>query len=218
MILIRKLAAPPGLQAKKDEWTERWVNGRPADWATPEAKRLMQVSLPALTHGKCCYCESILDCDKEKFIEVEHYHAKTVRLELAFEWTNLFPVCRVCNGSKRDQDHGGRLLKPDKDDGEDFFWLEGHTGELQPLTSHCAERALATIQICKLNRATLCRERQRLFQTTSRLLQTSRCWDDGMTSEFKVLLHPTTEHKLAVRSALPGGLADVDRRMYHAAD
>ena len=217
MILIRRLAAPPGLLAKQSEWTERWKNGRPADWATLEAKHLLQASLPLLTHGKCCYCESILDCDKEKWIEVEHYHAKSIMPALTFEWTNLFPVCRVCNGSKGDRAHDGHLLKPDTDDGEAFFWLEGHTGELQPAGPDREDRELATIKACRLNRATLCSERRRLFRTTTHLLQASHRWDDGLTREFNALLRPTTEHKLAVRCALPGGLADLDRRTYRDA-
>ena len=91
------------------------------------------------------------------------------------------------------------------------------TGELRPSGSDNGERALATISICDLNRAQLCRERYRLFRRTTLLL--TRCLDhEGLRQEFDVLLHPTAEHKLAIRSALPVALAKEDRRMYHAAD
>ena len=215
MILIRRLAAPPGLLAGQIEWTERWKTGQPADWATPAAKQLLRQHLPALTHNKCSYCESTLGSAAR--LEIEHYHAKTVAPHLAFEWTNLFPACGICNGSKRNESHGGQLLKPDTDDGEEFLWLKTQTGELEPAGPNHAARALATIKTCNLNRGPLCKERKRLYQRTTRLLQDHHL-TEGLKREFDSLLHPSTEHKLAVRWALPNDLAQEDRRMYHAAD
>ena len=49
------------------------------------------------------YCESALEVTS--YLEIEHYVAKTVTPELAFEWTNLLPACRLCNNAKGEQDH-----------------------------------------------------------------------------------------------------------------
>jgi len=75
---------------------------RGGDWATQAAKRILRQALSPLTHGKCIYCESALEVTSEATIE--HYIAKTVATHLAFEWTNLLPACRKCNGAKAERD------------------------------------------------------------------------------------------------------------------
>src|SRR5712692_2433423 len=87
--------APAELVRHRGEWTHRWKDRRGTDWATPTAKRILRRHLKRLAHGKCVYCEGKLG--KTTYVEIEHYTAKTVAPELAFEWTNLFPACRLCN-------------------------------------------------------------------------------------------------------------------------
>jgi uncharacterized protein (TIGR02646 family) len=113
---------------------------------------MLRRELRTLAHGKCVYCESRLERDTH--IEIEHHTPKTANPELAFEWRNLFPACRLCNGKKSEEDHGGLLLKSDEEDPEPYFWVDPE-GKLQPHPSldfddAGRQRAEATISICDL--------------------------------------------------------------------
>lgn len=142
--------APSELTEKQTEWTARWrgihESGTYGDWATRAARQLLRDALVRLTHGKCAYCENSLDS-----IEIDHYIAKSVDVEKAFEWLNLFPVCGACNSAKGNSDHCGLLLKPDDEDPEPCFRV-GPFGQLEPHPSSDAalvERVVTTIRLCK---------------------------------------------------------------------
>lgn len=67
-------------------------------------------ALEALFHEKCAYCESRIGATASW--DVEHYRPKG-RVEnrkdhpgyywLAYEWTNLYPACQLCNQKRKDQ-------------------------------------------------------------------------------------------------------------------
>ncbi len=221
MILIRRPSTPPGLLINQAKWTNRW-NRRPKKWATVSAQRLLREHLLPITHNKCAYCESVLGGGAR--FEVEHYDTKASQPDLSFEWTNLFPTCGLCNGFKGGKAHNGALLKPDIDDGELHFWLNTANGEIQPRTGldrNGKIRAEATIKLCGLNRGVLCHDRRKQYRSAKRYLdaiaQRSKLPKE-LVLNFVGFLDPGEAYKLAIRSALPKRLADVDRRMYHAAD
>lgn len=218
MILVRRTAAPKELLSRQGEWTSRFQQKSiGADWAPAAAKKLLQEHLRNKSHNKCVYCESVLG--GSAWHEVEHYHAKTVRPDLVFEWTNLFLACGVCNGRKGNEVHNGTLLKPDEDDGELFFWLNRDTGQLEALPGADAARVEASIRICDLNRETLSVQRLRMFRSVQRHwreLEQGKL-PQSLVPEFAEFLKPRTEHKFAIRSALPRELANIDRRMFHHA-
>jgi hypothetical protein len=152
-------------------------------------------------------------------MEIEHYEAKTIRPERAFEWTNLFPACRECNGSKGNSDHQGRLLKPDMEDPEPYFWINAGTGELQPhprLDEAGRQRALGTIALCNLQRGPLCVKRLDMWMRAGAWLNLM----EGPAAERQPLLDPHTEYKLVVRQAFERGghsaVAEEDRRRFEA--
>ena len=215
----RRTSAPIGLLRHEQRWTARFARicagEYTGDWATRRAKKVIRDSLLTITHGKCIYCESTLGVTSE--LNVEHYIAKSVRPEISFEWTNLLPACRLCNGEKGEADHGGRLLKPDEEDPEPFFWIHPDTGKLEPhpaLNSDQRHRAEETIRLCKLQRGALCTGRidmmNRVSRWISRGLKDMDEWD-----EFR---RPTTEYKLVLRHVLKQKglevLADEDRRQF----
>jgi 5-methylcytosine-specific restriction endonuclease McrA len=108
--------SPPAAELVKHgkRWTARFqaiASGSPkGDWATPSAKKLLSTVLRGFAHGKCVYCESVLEVTG--YLEVEHYVSKKHAPHLAFEWTNLLPACQRCNNAKSDQDHKQeRLIK-----------------------------------------------------------------------------------------------------------
>lgn len=192
---------PPKLAANQRNWTDRWkeihLSKSKSDWATPAAKKILKEAMEKMAHGKCVFCEGILNA--QAYLEVEHYVAKTVEHALAFEWTNLFPACAICNGSKSDEDHKGALLKPDEDDPEDYFLVHPE-GWLEPrpdLTPEQKSRAKETIRICDLQRAQL---------RTLRRQTLVRCGEWILNGGYKRrkddLLEPHREYKLAIRHQL----------------
>src|SRR5579862_6592074 len=99
MVRLRRGAIPPLLREQGAEWTQRRQAMRVArptgNWAPERARKLLSDQLRKLAFGKCAFCESLLDVGS--YLEIDHYVAKTVRPERAFEWKNLFPVCGRCN-------------------------------------------------------------------------------------------------------------------------
>jgi uncharacterized protein (TIGR02646 family) len=228
MVRTRTRAEPPAqLIANASRWTSRFqaiLNGRHSgDWATGLAKRALGLALRELAHGKCVYCESALDVTVD--MEVDHYVAKTVNPELAFEWTNLFPSCRLCNRPKSNHDHANSLLKPDIEDPEPFFWVHPDTGKLEahPLLDASRKlRAEETIRLCDLQRSSLCTRRIEMMGRVNRWLQqlAAHGLNGALREDWESISHPANEYKFVVRHALrlhgQSELAEFDRRRFHA--
>jgi uncharacterized protein (TIGR02646 family) len=163
-----------------------------------------------------CNCEGALGVTA--YLEVDHYVAKTVTLELAFEWTNLLPACRICNNAKGGRDHNGALLKTDAEDPEPYFWIHPDTGELEPhpkLDEAQARRANETIRLCNLQRPALCTKRVEMMMRVLRWLSSA----DATT--WEELLSPSLEHKFVLRHVLETRnkheLAELDRARFRSA-
>ena len=211
MIYLARPAEPEALALKRAEWTQRWIeirqarDGRP--WATDAARVVLREPLLAFSFGKCAYCEGRLG--GQVYLEVDHYHAKTVQPELVFHWPNLFPACQICYQAKGERDHGGQILKPDEDDPEQFFWVHPDTGELQfdpRLTIEQRNRATATIETLDLQRPELCADRVKTMERVERWLERARrehLLPEGFSPETKRdwddFEDPKTEFKLVIR-------------------
>ena len=200
----RPKAVPPKLAANREKWTGRWKalivstpkTGRDK-WATSAAKRFLKESLQGMAYGKCVFCEGLLGA--QAHVEVEHYIAKTVDVEQAFEWANLFPACCKCNVAKGHTDHRGVLLKPDEDDPEEYFAVHPN-GELQlrpHLTPDQRERAHETIRICDLQRGALKTLRSQALVRCGEWIQ-----NGGPENRADDLLEPNRQYKLAIRHQL----------------
>ena len=136
-------------------------------------------SLKNIYHNKCAFCESVLD---KMFVIT--YRPKHKYFWLAYEWSNLIPVCPACSSNKRDKfpikekkleqplsipKHKSEwhaenllseepfLLHPEIDRPEEYFTFNPN-GEILPnrnIPENFLERAKQTIDICGLNRDTL---------------------------------------------------------------
>lgn len=226
MVQLVRQTEPDSLTRNRTSWTTRWTDslrdGTKIDWATRTAKRALQTPLLAFSRGKCAFCEGMLNLTS--FIEIEHYHAKTVRSELVFDWQNLFPACGVCNRSKNDLDHQDRLIKPDRDNPEQLLWLNPGTGELQPHPNADAQqiqRVVETINAYNLQRGALCNARIEMMKFVNRWL--SRAAGEFAASaeckeEWNYLIQPTTPWKFVIRHVLTSAgqeqLAGIDRHAY----
>jgi hypothetical protein len=162
------------------------------------------------------------------YLEIEHYEAKTVAPARAFAWENLFPVCRLCNGSKGDADHGNAILKPDVEDPESLLWLHPDTGKLQAaagIGAHDRTRVEQTLDVCRLQRGGLCSRRietmERTIHWLERVAASGRTFDAALRDEWERLSHPAAEFKFVIRHVLETRgeprLAAWDRRRFEGA-
>jgi uncharacterized protein (TIGR02646 family) len=226
LIQLFRPAEPDSLIRNRANWTTRWTDilrdGRRVEWATRTAKVTLRNPLLAFSYGKCAFCECRLNLTSA--IEIEHYHSKIVRPELAFHWQNLFPACGLCNRSKGELDHEGRLLKPDEENPEPMLWLHPGTGELEPHPSLGAvevARVRETIDAYGLNRGILCAERIRIMDDVNRWLK--RVADEDAISgeckqEWEKMVDPSFPLKFVVRHVLTLSgqerLAEIDRQTF----
>ena len=153
-------------------------------------------------------------------MEIEHYVAKTVNSDMAFEWSNLLPACGLCNNAKGEHDHKGALLKPDAEDPEPYFWMHPDTGKLEPhpqLDEAQSERANETIRLCNLQRPALCAKRVAMLMTVLRWLSHAEL----ARAEWEELSSPSQEYKFVLRHTLEirgqHGLAEYDRQRFRRA-
>lgn len=126
----------------------------------------IQSELFKSSHMKCSFCE----CKPAEGgnIEVEHFAPKSLYPELAFEWDNLLPICRNCNGSKLAYDTiAERIINPSKENPEEFFdfcSLRLITSETSP-DKDLSNRTLKIIS--NLNSSELFRARADLLNSIS---------------------------------------------------
>jgi len=175
-----------------------------------------------LTWGKCAFCEGLLG--SQAYPQIEHYVSRKIDPDRAFEWTNLLPVCQVCNTSKGHADHQGSLLKPDSEDPEPFFWISPEGG-ITPHPGRNAEdalRASETIRLCNLDRGELRENRQAIANRVRRWLERTSRLAGGLEElereEWDELSDPRHSHKIVVRHVLTLGnspeLATRDRKLF----
>jgi len=100
MIRLHPVPRPAKLTDDKvKELTERYQREQKSVWN----EQFIKDALLQLSHGKCCYCE----CDVTRggsYLEVEHFHPKSLYPEEVICWENLLPACKRCNVHKRDHD------------------------------------------------------------------------------------------------------------------
>lgn len=226
MVRLRRGESPAQLERRKSTWTERWVRisrgDGAGDWATLSAKKAIAFELRRMAHRKCAFCEGKLELTA--YLEIEHYWPKTIRPEQAFDWHNLFPICRICNNTKSDIDHGGMLIKPDVEDPEPFLWLNPDTGKLEASAAVSdAERGRIkqTFELCDLQRGTLCDERIETMEATihwlERVAERQGGLDARLRKEWVRLTAPLTPYKFVIRHVFrtrgEPRLAAYDRRL-----
>jgi uncharacterized protein (TIGR02646 family) len=208
MVRLRRGPPPRLLQEQGAEWTERWrtmrEKRRAGDWAPGPAKKVLSDELRKLAFGKCAFCESLLDV--ASYLEIEHYVAKALHPEHAFNWNNLFPICSRCNSAKGSADHAGTLIKPDDEDPERMLWLHPDTGKLEPrsdLEPVDRLRVERTLGLCDLQRGPLCTKRIQTMEFTIRWLERLSHLEGGfdrlLREEWDRLIDPRTEYKFVIR-------------------
>jgi len=227
MIRLHRGPEPEFLAGNRTAWTERFnLDPPPRDWATAHQKDQLRDALEPVSQGKCAFCESSLGVTAHR--EIEHYWPKSAYREKAFVWNNLFLACRLCNGAKSDQDHGGALVKPDEEEPESLLWLNLDSGKLEPrhgLSPGQVQRIRETIRLCDLNRGDLCQARLAQMKLALRTLVRLKREGDSLSIETRDdlsgLLSSKQPYKFAVRFAFEWtgntALARMDREAFAAA-
>jgi hypothetical protein len=98
---------------------------------------------------------------------------------------------------------GARLLNPYFDDPEDHFVFEPTTGAMVPID----DRGRATVEICDLNRPSLCEIRLELRKNTLLGMVFA-----AMDNDLDCVVPPETEFSYWCRCLLKHKLADMARR------
>jgi len=100
MISLKAIPKPTELTNKVvQELTARYKKEGSAVWR----KKYIIDALLKRSANKCCYCECKI-MEEGKYIEVEHFHPKSLYPDEVVAWKNLLPSCKRCNGKKGDHD------------------------------------------------------------------------------------------------------------------
>jgi len=153
MIALKRTEEPKFLQENKEKWTVELINGGNFSWHKKQ-KELLE-KLKSMTKNHCAFCDDLISPLGSDVSEIEHFKPKEKYKKLAFEWTNLFPICRHCNGTKKDR-FDELLLKPDIENYcfNEWFRFDLNTFELKAKKLGNSEwiRAEITIKLYGFNK------------------------------------------------------------------
>ena len=87
--------------------------------------------LKQMSRNKCCYCECFLD-EESKYLEVDHFHPKSLYIDEVIDWENLLPTCKRCNKKKDSHDTKNEpIIHPKHDNPREYLYIyEGHYYEI----------------------------------------------------------------------------------------
>jgi uncharacterized protein (TIGR02646 family) len=81
-------------------------------------------AVSAMAFGKCCYSEIRLG-EESKYMEVEHFHPKSLYPDEVMAWGNLLPACKKCNATKGEHDTVSQpIVNPFMDSPKAYFYFE----------------------------------------------------------------------------------------------
>lgn len=96
----------------------------PAVW---NSDKRVKTDLDAWSHGKCAYCETLINAKRSQ--QVEHFNPKSLFPSLAYDWDNYFLACNGCNGAKLDKwPTNGSYVRPDQGQPEALFDFDANGG------------------------------------------------------------------------------------------
>ncbi|PWK28908.1 uncharacterized protein (TIGR02646 family) [Arcicella aurantiaca] len=122
MIQLKSVPLPKLLTEKlREELTNKFkANKKENVWNKPYIKK----ALLKMSNSKCCYSECKLD-EKSNYMEIEHFHAKSIYPDKVVEWANLLPSSKRCNGKKDNWDVIAEpIIHPVLDNPKDHLYLK----------------------------------------------------------------------------------------------
>lgn len=123
MIRLHPVLCPAQLTDDKvKELTARYQREQHPVWN----EKFIKDALLKLSHGKCCYCECSVNSGGS-YLEVEHFHPKSLYPAEVVCWQNLLPACKRCNSHK--SNHGTKqesIIHPVQDQPQDHLSLKNY--------------------------------------------------------------------------------------------
>ena len=81
-------------------------------------------AVAAMAFNKCCYSEIRLG-EESKYMEIEHFHPKSLYPDEVMAWGNLLPACKKCNATKGEHDPVNQpVVNPFADNPQEYFYFE----------------------------------------------------------------------------------------------
>ena len=94
---------------------------------------------------KCCFCETKIN-EESKYMEVEHFHPKSIYKDEVVDWDNLLPICKRCNGKKSNHDTKLQpIINPVIDNPKEHLKIKDYR------FNRLSELGRATIDVINLN-------------------------------------------------------------------
>lgn len=123
MIQLKAVAKPIRLtDAIFSELTRKYKDAENAVWK----KAYITNPLRELSYGKCCFCETNIN-EESKYMEVEHFHPKSLYPDEVVLWENLLPICKRCNIQKDDHDTKLQpIIHPIRDNPKEHLRLKNY--------------------------------------------------------------------------------------------
>jgi uncharacterized protein (TIGR02646 family) len=124
MIQLKSVPLPLQLTEKLiEELTQKFkADNKERVWD----KQYIRDTLLEMSNYKCCYSECKLG-EKSNFMEVEHFHAKSLYPDKVLEWDNLFPSSKKCNGHKNNWDVVEKpIVHPVLDNPKDHLYFKNY--------------------------------------------------------------------------------------------
>lgn len=155
MMPMIRTKQPQFLKDNKKAWTKSYIDS--GKWNTSWHKRQEELlkALNIQTKYHCAFCDDVLNPYGSDNGEIEHFKPKESYKDLAYDWKNLYPICRSCNSSKGKR-YSILLLRPDNryNDFSDWFWLDTSSFKLKPIKINSNwQRAFETIKLYGLNKS-----------------------------------------------------------------
>ena len=116
---------------KPAELTDVVVEQLTAEFKADKTKSVWQKdyiksALLSMSFNKCCFCEAKID-EESKYMEVEHFHPKSLYEDDVVIWENLLPICKRCNTKKLNHDTKQEpMIHPAKDNPKEHLYLQNY--------------------------------------------------------------------------------------------
>ena len=172
-------------------------------------------ALKDIYKNKCAYCETHFN---RTFIKIEHYRPKSIYYALAYSWSNLLPICDICNTTKSNnfevdsmvvkdtirtlqklqystkmfnRIEKPKFLHPEIDDYENMFRFDskGYIVVFDKVSN--SHRMVYTIKYANLNEKALAERRAKLFKDFT-----------NMTDELFLLAKNNIEYDKSMNSKI----------------
>lgn len=120
-----KLSLPAKPAKLTDEFvvkqTEIFIKTKKSVWN----KKFIKDAVFNISNGKCCYCEVKLG-EEGKYMEVEHFHPKSLYPAQVLKWGNLLPALNRVNSVKGNLDTKKvKIVNPLVDDPKKHIYFKG---------------------------------------------------------------------------------------------